>query len=120
MSERRRLIKNAGVITMDAALGTFDRADILIEGARIHEVAPAIAADDCEVIDASGMIAMPGLVDTHRHLWTTPLRSFSADYTLFDYTTRMLMSYRALFRPEDVYAGVLAGALEALDAGVTS
>ena len=67
MSEPRRLIKDACVVTMDAALGAFDRPDILIEGARVRESAPTIAADDCEEIDASAMIAMPGLVDTHRH-----------------------------------------------------
>jgi cytosine/adenosine deaminase-related metal-dependent hydrolase len=105
---------------MDRSIGTLERADVLIEGARIREVARGIAADDCELIDGSAMIAIPGLVDAHRHLWTTPLRGVAADYTLFDYITKMMMVSDPLFRPEDVYVGTYAGALEALESGVTS
>lgn len=120
MSETRRLIRNACVVTMDPALGTLERADVLIEGERIRAIARDIPAEDCEVIDGSATIAIPGLVDVHRHLWSTPLRSVAADYTLFDYTTKMLMTARALFGPEDVHVASYAGALEALESGVTS
>lgn len=45
-----------------------DPVDILIDGDRITEVGPSIDRDDAEVIDASGLIALPGLVDLHTHL----------------------------------------------------
>jgi len=120
MSEPRRVIKNGCVVTMDPSLGTLERADILIEGERIRDIAADLVVADCEVIDGSGMIAIPGLVDTHRHPWMTQLRNAGAGWTLFGYTAGVLMGYRPYFRPEDVQVATYAGALEALDGGVTT
>jgi len=120
MSNNRRLIRNACVITMDPALGTLERADILIEGEQIQAVAPDIAAEDCEVIDGTDMIAIPGFVDTHRHVFTTPLRGLGADYTTFDYAANMMIGVDRHIRAEDVYIGTYAGDLEALESGVTT
>ncbi len=104
---------------MDPTLGTLERADILIEGERIRAVAPEIAAEDCEVIDGTAMIAIPGLVDTHRHVWTAQLRGLLPDATNWDYIAwqlQLLPQYRA----EDAYVGTYAGSLEALESGVTT
>ena len=65
---RRQLIKGACVITVDPMIRTLERGDILIEGDRIAAVAPDLAAKSVNVIDGAGKIAIPGLVDTHRHL----------------------------------------------------
>jgi cytosine/adenosine deaminase-related metal-dependent hydrolase len=119
MSNNRTLIRDACVITMDPALGTLDRADILIEGERIQAVEPNIGAEDCEVIDGTAMIAIPGLIDTHRHVWTAQLRGLLPDASNWDYIVwqfKMLPQYR----PEDAYVGTYAGALEALESGVTT
>jgi cytosine/adenosine deaminase-related metal-dependent hydrolase len=104
---------------MDAALGTRERGDILIEGERIQAVATDIGAEDCEVIDGTAMIAIPGLVDTHRHLFLTQMRGLGTDYTNWDYM-RVILGLIPQMRLEDVYIGTYAGALEALDAGVTT
>ena len=119
MSSNRTLIRDACAITMDSTLGTLERADILIEGERIRAVAPDIAAEDCEVIDGTAMIAIPGLVDTHRHVWTAQLRGLLPDATNWDYVAwqlQLLPQYRA----EDAYVGTYAGSLEALESGVTT
>jgi cytosine/adenosine deaminase-related metal-dependent hydrolase len=105
---------------MDPSLGTLDRADILVEGERIRDIAADLAVEDCDLIDARGMIAIPGFVDTHRHPWMTQLRNAAADWTLFGYTAGVLMGYRTYFRPEDVHIATYAGALEALDGGATT
>lgn len=95
-------------------------ADLLVEGERIAVVGPALAAADAEEIDARGCVILPGLVDTHRHLWQTPLRTVAADWSLFDYAVGIRYGYAGWYRPEDVYLGNLVGALEALDAGITT
>ncbi|MFN8189122.1 MAG: hypothetical protein U0R78_01575 [Nocardioidaceae bacterium] len=82
------LISNAAVVTMDPALGDFERADILVRDGTIVAVGPGLADGgtiDAEVIDASSMIAMPGMVDTHRHTWQTALRGILADGNIPDY-----------------------------------
>lgn len=62
----KSLIKNVRVI--DPAVGLDEVADILIDGERIAEVGPDLACDDAVVLDRTGHIAVPGLVDAHVHL----------------------------------------------------
>jgi cytosine/adenosine deaminase-related metal-dependent hydrolase len=71
-------------------------------------------------IDARGGIVMPGMIDTHRHMWQTAMRGYGADWTLTQYFVWYYLQWGKVFRPEDVYAGNLLSAIEALDAGVTT
>jgi cytosine/adenosine deaminase-related metal-dependent hydrolase len=63
---------------------------------------------------------MPGMIDTHRHMWQTAMRGYGADWTLTQYFVWYYLEWGKAFRPEDVYAGNLLGAIEAIDAGVTT
>ena len=65
------LIKGGAVITVDPALGTMPKADILVRDGVIVSVGATLSANDAEVIDASRMIVMPGMIDTHYHMWST-------------------------------------------------
>ena len=115
----RTLITNAAVVTMDPALGEFERADILIDDGTIVKIAPGIEAD-AEIIDASSMIAMPGMVDTHRHTWQTALRGVLADGNIPDYLRGIRLQMAPRYRAQDMYVGNYLGALDALNSGVTS
>lgn len=117
----KTLITGASVVTMDPDLGDFEVADILIEDGAIVRVAPSLAAEvsDAMVIDARGMIAIPGLWDTHRHTWQTALRGILADGNIPDYLRGMRLQMAPLYRPEDMYAANYAGGLDCLDNGVT-
>jgi 5-methylthioadenosine/S-adenosylhomocysteine deaminase len=114
----RTLIRNARVVSMDPELGVLDRADLLIEGDRIAAVAPDLPVEDAEPVDASNMIALPGMVDTHRHLWHTPFRGM--DLGNVGYMITLMLGARRFYRPEDGYVATYAGALECLDGGVTT
>ena len=59
----RLLIRDGWVLSMDTNVGDFPVGDVLIENGRITAVGHSIVADDAEVIDASGHIVMPGLVE---------------------------------------------------------
>ncbi|MFD5558528.1 amidohydrolase family protein [Streptomyces sp. NPDC127068] len=117
---KRTLIQNASVISVDPNIGNLDRADLLIEGTKIAAVGPGLLADGAEIVDGSGTIVMPGMIDTHRHLWQTVLRNIAADWTLSQYFAGVRVQLGGHFRAQDVYAGNLAGAYEALNAGVTT
>ncbi len=116
----RILIRGGRVLTLDPDLGDFEAADVLIEGELIAAVSPSIEVDGCEVIEAAGMVVSPGLVDTHRHVWQTQLRGVAADWSLFDYFSQMRSIYSAFYGADDAYLGNYVGALEALDAGITT
>lgn len=75
MSKQRVLLRQGTVITMDDGIGDFATADVLVNGEVIEAVAPDLGGADAEVIDARGMIVMPGMVDTHRHTWQAALRA---------------------------------------------
>jgi 5-methylthioadenosine/S-adenosylhomocysteine deaminase len=91
-------------------------ADVLVSDGVIAGVG-SFAGDS--VIDASGLIVLPGFVDTHRHLVQAPMRGTGADLTLGAFLTDVLPRMASL-SPEDVRAAVLLGAVEALNAGVTT
>src|ERR1051325_9200568 len=67
--ERRRkiLLKGGVVLTLDPRVGDFEKADVLIDGKTISQVAPNIAAADAEVVDCAGTIVVPGFITTHHH-----------------------------------------------------
>jgi 5-methylthioadenosine/S-adenosylhomocysteine deaminase len=116
----RTLIRNATILTVDPKVGNLNRGDILIEDSKIAEIAPSISADDAEIIDATHQIAIPGFVDTHRHTWEALLRATGPDWSHAQYFTGVRVVMGGLFTPEDNYVGNLLGALEALDAGITT
>jgi 5-methylthioadenosine/S-adenosylhomocysteine deaminase len=115
----KTLIRGGTVLSMDPDIGDLPRGDVLIEDGRIAAVQPDISAD-AEVIDASGFIVIPGFVDTHRHTWETAIRGCAPNSTLDDYFVGVLDYYAPVYRPEDVYSSNLAGALECLNAGITT
>jgi cytosine/adenosine deaminase-related metal-dependent hydrolase len=118
---RQILFKGGCVLTMDARLGNFETADVLVNGARIADVRPNITAPaGATTIDATHTIVMPGFVDTHRHMWEGQLRNILPDGLLADYTRDITGAARAVYRPEDVKTGDLVSALGAINAGVTT
>ena len=119
MSERI-LIKDGIVLTQDPALGELPRADILIEDGAIAEVGPDLSAADAKVIDAAGDIVIPGFIDTHRHTWETSIRTCAPDYPLIAYFGNILDKFAPHYRPEDVHAATLWGALEDINSGITT
>ncbi|MFJ6167062.1 amidohydrolase family protein [Micromonospora orduensis] len=120
-TDRPVIFRNGLVLTMDDAHTVLPGADVLVVGDRIAEVGVGLAApDDALEIDATDGILMPGMVDTHRHMWQTAMRGYGADWTLTQYFVWYYLESGKLFRPEDVYAGNLLGAIEAIDAGVTT
>ena len=114
------LIKGGYILSMDPNVGELERGDVLVEDGRIVAVAPTIEGTDGAVINASGDVVMPGFVDTHRHTWQTALRAICADWTLMEYFRGIRQTISPRYTPEDVFAGNYVGALEALNAGVTT
>ncbi len=108
------------MLTQDPELGELPDADVLIEGDRIVAVGAALPADGARVIDATGDIVIPGFIDTHRHTWETSIRTCAPDFALITYFSAILDKFAPHYRPEDVHAATLWGALECINAGITT
>ena len=120
--ERRPVLFTGGtVLTMDDSRAVLTDTDVLVVDDRIAEVGPRLTAPDGAVVmDATDGIVMPGMIDTHRHMWQTAMRAYGADWTLTQYFVWYYLEHGKHFRPEDVGAGNLLSAWDALEAGVTT
>ena len=116
-SNRDLLIRGGNVVTVDPSIGTLLGADVLLRDGRIAEVGPSLAAAGAEIVDASRMIVMPGLVETHWHMWSSLGRNFVAEE--FEYFPAKWAT-AAHYEPDDFYRSVSLGLAEALNAGITT
>ena len=113
------LIRGATVISMDGNVGNLPKGDILIADGAIAAIGPQLDADGAEVIDAADMIAIPGMVDTHRHSWEGQLRRINPNAeSLEHYCNATHFSFAKYYRPQDIYVGNLLTALGCIDAGI--
>ncbi|MEN3308199.1 MAG: 5-methylthioadenosine/S-adenosylhomocysteine deaminase [Micromonosporaceae bacterium] len=115
----KTLIRGGHVLSVDPSTGDLPRGDVLVEDGRIVAVRPDISAD-AEVIEADGYLVIPGFVDSHRHTWEAAIRGSAPNATLDDYFVEILDTFAPHYRAEDVYHANLAGALECLNAGITT
>jgi cytosine/adenosine deaminase-related metal-dependent hydrolase len=113
------VVRGARVLTMDPALGELTQGDVHVRNGEIVAVGPALSAPGAAVIDGSHAVVLPGLIDTHWHLWTTLLRGMvgnSPDQFYFP----MSGTLGKAFTPGDVYQGVRLSTVEAIHGGVTT
>ena len=112
------VIRNAYVMTMDATLGDLSDADVHLREGAIVAVGRNVEAPGAQAIDGRGMIVLPGLVETHWHMWNTLLRSMSGDKREHGYFPTTLALGKA-YLPSDMYQGTRLAAAEALNGGIT-
>lgn len=97
--------------------------DMAIDGNRIGAVEPAETIEPSrarEIIEAHGMVAMPGLINTHSHVPMVIFRGLAEDVSLEKWFNEYMWPLEINLREEDVYWGMLLGLAEMIEAGVTS
>lgn len=118
------VIKNAAlIISMDAQVGTgplgsINGGDIKIDRDRIVSVGPVATGDT--IIDATGMIVMPGFVDTHNHLWQTLIRGCGLEHDLHGWLDACQWPGGGAIDETDTYALVRLSTLDLIGSGVTT
>jgi 5-methylthioadenosine/S-adenosylhomocysteine deaminase len=111
------LIQGGSVVSVDPDVGTLRRADVHVQNGRIVGVGAGLHAPGAEVLDASRMIVMPGLVDSHFHMWSTVGRNFVSEG--FEYFPAKWAT-SAVYQPEDFYRSVTLGLVDCVAAGITT
>ena len=110
-------IANAYVMTMDPALGDIAGGSVHVRNGDIVAVGKDIAGGGLR-IDGNGMIVMPGLVETHWHMWNTLYRSFAGDKPEEGYFPTVAR-FGAQMTPDDMFQGTRLAAAEAINSGTT-
>jgi cytosine/adenosine deaminase-related metal-dependent hydrolase len=118
------LLKNAEVlVTMDAARREIAGGGLFARDGVIEQVGPTaqLPATADTVLDLRGHVVLPGLVNTHHHLFQSLTRAVPAaqDAALFDWL-RALLPLWVRLTPEALYTATLTGLAELLLAGCTT
>lgn len=112
------VIREAHLISMDPAIGELRDIDVRVCDGAIAEVGHRIKAAG-EVVEAQGMLLLPGFIDTHWHLWNTVLRPAVGDGPGRDYFT-VKRAVAPHMEPEDHYWSARLALAEAVEAGITT
>ena len=110
-------IANAYVMTMDSTLGDIADGSVHVRSGEIVAVGKEVAGGG-ERIDGAGMIVMPGLVETHWHMWNTLFRSFAGDKPEDGYFPTVAR-FGQQMSPDDIFQSTRLAAAEAINSGMT-
>lgn len=106
------IIKNGYVLQKK-----IEKEDIRIEGNTITEIGKDLKGTD--ILDASGHLVMPGLVNTHTHLAMTLFRGYADDVPLQEWLKDYIWPKEMKLKPSDCYYGSLLGIIEMIRSGTT-
>src|SRR5258708_36762582 len=110
-------IANAYVMTMDGALGDIAGGSVHVKNGDIVAVGKDVKGGG-QKIDGNGMIVMPGLVETHWHMWNTLYRSFAGDKPEEGYFPTVAR-FGQQMTPDDIFQSTRLSAAEAINSGMT-
>ena len=112
------LIKDGYLITLDERMSRFE-SDMFIQDNKIKEIAPSIEKNADKTINASGMLVLPGFVQSHVHLCQSLLRGQADDQPLLDWLDT-ITSLEFRHTPETLYASSRLGIAEMIKSGATA
>lgn len=115
---REYVVTGAHVVSMDPDIGDLEDGDVHVRNGRIVAVGRNLKVR-APKLDGNGMIAMPGLIDTHWHMWTTLYRAMSSSSPETAYfALNIANGVRCL--PSDLYHGARLSLVDALNTGITT
>jgi 5-methylthioadenosine/S-adenosylhomocysteine deaminase len=120
----KTLWTHARVVTMNGSRDIIDDGAVAVEGDKIADVGPAREVESRhpggQVIDCTGRTIIPGLVNTHTHLFQTLLKGLGDDMVLRDWFTQMTGPSAVQLTFADVLAAARHGCVESIRSGVTT
>jgi 5-methylthioadenosine/S-adenosylhomocysteine deaminase len=118
------ILADACIVTMNSTREIHCRGSVLIEDDRIAAIGTkddlVKRAPDAEFIDCAGGILIPGMVNTHTHLFQTLLKGPGDDMVLKKWFTCMTLPAAVELTVEDAHTAALHGCVESIRSGVTT
>lgn len=124
-NQKKVILYNASILTMDAQRRVFGKGKIVISGNRIHSVekwdgAVPEPAADTEVLNLEGRWVLPGLVNTHVHQSQQLARGLADDVDLLTWLRERIWPYESSMTEGDSYVSSLLCGIEQIRSGVTA
>ena len=116
----KTIIKNGMVISMDNTKDKYVYEDIVIEDDKIIYVGNDYREDYDKVIDASGKIVMPGLINCHTHLGMSLFRATNDNYSLDKWLNEFIWPIENKMTSDDIYYTTLLSLIEMIKTGTTT
>ena len=121
---QRLLIKNCDVLMFEGVeLDFLLQHDIWVEDNRIKAILPTDESQfegEHDQIDGTGMLAVPGMINTHAHVPMVLFRGAAEDVPLNEWFNNYIFPMESNLTPEDVYWGAMLGIAEMVEAGITT
>lgn len=115
------LIKNANLISMDNKRPQIEEGiDILIEDTKIKEIDKDIKEDVDKIINATGKVVMPGLINTHSHIPMSIFRETVDGYITQDWLEQKIWPMEDKLKNEDIYYASMLSCIEMIKTGTTT
>jgi 5-methylthioadenosine/S-adenosylhomocysteine deaminase len=115
------LVQDGLIITMSTEKPDVAKKDILIDGSCISQIGENLTSSSVDkVINASGKVIMPGLINCHNHAAMTLFRGYCDDLRLMEWLTEKIWPAEELLTDEDVYWGTMLASAEMIKSGTTT
>jgi cytosine/adenosine deaminase-related metal-dependent hydrolase len=113
------VLRGARVVTLDPTRRILD-ADVTVTAGRIAAIGKRRVPPGAAMLDCTGMVLLPGLIQAHIHLCQTLFRGLADDLTLEAWLARRIWPLEAAHTADSVYWSALLGAAELLLGGTTA
>src|SRR5258708_6662966 len=118
------IFADAWLITMNERREVLECASVCVEKDRIIAVSTRQDLQKrfrrAEVVDCKGHIVMPGMINTHTHLFQTLLKGLGDDMVLKKWFICMTGPSGVHLTPQDAHTAALHGCVESIRSGVTT
>ncbi len=123
VSEPILLLRNAAIAHRDKHKPGAERVDILIKADRVAAVEPPMSIPDAvagQVVEASRLLVLPGMINGHVHSWDHFLKGLLENLTTELFMAQIRPRTPVVLSERQIYLRTMIGAIESLKTGATT
>ncbi len=116
------MIENVAILPMSGEDSLIEKGYLIIADDVIDRMGSGAAPQGSyeRIIDGSGQVVLPGLVNTHTHAAMTLLRGYADDLPLMEWLSTKIWPLEAKLNGEDIYWGTMLAIVEMIKSGTTT